>query len=111
MLNKKADQAKEREAKREQMVEEMNQIRGEITNLQSKLERNKVEERKEMINSLKTTLTVENLPSDITEKKVRDLFSKYPGIKEVYINDSTHVAVIEYETHSEAKSAQEGKIC
>ena len=108
MQNKLIEEAKLREENREAMQEKLKEVKGDIYSMKNKLEQS-MEERKEIIASMNTTITVENLPDTANEQMVRDLFSKFPGIINVFINEATHVAIIEYETSQQAKNAKDGR--
>ena len=108
MQNKRIEEAKLREENREAMQEKLKEVKGDIYSMKNKLEQS-MEERKEIIASMNTTITVENLPDTANEQMVRDLFSKFPGIINVFINEATHVAIIEYETSQQAKNAKDGR--
>lgn len=89
--------------------EKLKEMKDDISLMRQKYNQT-VEERKELMSSVNTTITVENLPHHANEDMIRDLFAKFPGITGVFINDATHVAIIEYETNQQAKDAREGMI-
>jgi len=87
-LQKKAEETKEREAKRKEMQEQLQEVRGDIDHIQQQLGLKKEEEKRILIDSQKTTLTVENLPLDTSEELLEQIFQKYPGLKSVFVNQA-----------------------
>lgn len=87
-LQRKTEEAKEREAKRKEMQEQLQEVRGDIDHIQQQLEQKKEEEKRILIDSQKTTLTVENLPQDTSEELLEQIFQKYQGLKSVFVNQA-----------------------
>lgn len=94
MLNKrhqkkKQEEAKDREAKRLMMQAQLEEVKGDINDIQGQMLSNKEEEKRLMLDARKTSLTIENLPSDVTEESVQHLLKFYPGVKDVFLNQAT----------------------
>ena len=107
---KKQEEAKDREAKRLKMKAELEEVKGDINNIQGQMLSSKEEEKRLMLDAQKTSLTIENLPKDVTEDSVQHLLKFYPGVKDVFLNQATWVAVIEFDTHANAVIAQQGNL-
>ena len=109
MQEKLAEEAKGREENRDLMQEQLQNVQGEISNIQGRLIQTH-EDKKEAIQAANATITVENLPDHADEQLIRNLFDRFPGITKIFINEATHVAVIDYETNLQAKNARDGKL-
>lgn len=92
------------------MAEQLEEVKGDIDDIQDKMKANMEEEKRLMIESQKKTLTFENLPKNVKEDQVQVLLTHYQGVKEVFVNPETWVAVVEFETHASAELAQKGKL-
>ena len=92
------------------MQEQLEDVKGDIHNIQDKMKNNLEEEKRLMLESQKVTLTFENLPQNVNEDQVRHLLTNYQGVKEVFVNPGTWVAVVEFDNHANASLAQRGKI-
>eukprot|EP00344_Euplotes_crassus_P004554 CAMPEP_0197004468 /NCGR_PEP_ID=MMETSP1380-20130617/23136_1 /TAXON_ID=5936 /ORGANISM="Euplotes crassus, Strain CT5" /LENGTH=238 /DNA_ID=CAMNT_0042423265 /DNA_START=1 /DNA_END=718 /DNA_ORIENTATION=- len=86
---KKENEAKEREQKRKNMEEQIEEVKGDIDDIQDKMKETLEEEKRLMLESQKKTLTFENLPKNVTEDQVRHLLTHYQGIKDVFVNPGT----------------------
>jgi hypothetical protein len=86
---KKQDEAKDREIKRQLMQEQLEEVKGDITDIQGQMLSNKEEEKRLMLDAQKTSLTIENLPKDVTEDSVQLLLQNYQGLKAVFLNQAT----------------------
>lgn len=86
---KKENEAKEREQKRKNMEEQIEEVKGDIDHIQDKMQETLEEEKRLMLESQKKTLTFENLPKNVTVDQVKHLLTHYQGIKDVFVNPGT----------------------
>lgn len=70
------------------MQEKLTEVKESIKEIGEKLEQKKEDERKVLVDSIKTSLTVENLPRDATEELLSDVFGKFPGMTNVFVNQA-----------------------
>lgn len=71
------------------MQAQLEEVKGDINDIQGQMLSNKEEEKRLMLDARKTSLTIENLPSDVTEESVQHLLKFYPGVKDVFLNQAT----------------------
>ena len=86
---KKEEEAKERENKRQKMKEQLEEVKGDINNMQDKMKNNLEEEKRILLENQKTALTFENLPRNVSEDQVKHLLTHYKGVKDVLVNQGT----------------------
>ena len=91
------------------MKEQLEEVKGDINNMQDKMKNNLEEEKRILLENQKTALTFENLPRNVSEDQVKHLLTHYKGVKDVLVNQGTWVAVVDFEAHEDAALAQRGK--
>ena len=89
------------------MQEQLTDIKEDISHMQEKMDQKREDEKKFLLDSTKTTLVIENLPSEASSDLIKELFKKFPGLVNVNVNSSKWVGFIEFSTHDEAKLAQQ----
>ena len=91
LLNKRfqkrrQEEVKDREFKRKMMQEQLTEIKEDISHMQDKIEQKREDEKKHLLDSTKTVLVVENLPSEANTDLLNHVFNKYPGLVSININ-------------------------
>ena len=89
------------------MQEQLTEIKEDISHMQDKIEQKREDEKKHLLDSTKTILVVENLPSEANTDLLNHVFNKYPGLVSININATKWVGFVEFSSHDEAKLAQQ----
>lgn len=74
--HKKEEEAKERQSRRNDMQQELELVKEDLDDIKDQLLSKREEDRRELLDSAKTTLTVENIPAEADEGFLKSVFSK-----------------------------------